>query len=141
MKTNEVAAAAAPAKQKSPMLTALERVVYEHCIETGDTIEEGKYSAGLQAAITTAVWDQLREERIDEKLNLSAVWLRQQLAKERAGVRRPQDEPNQWVGPSSLEHADLKVCIVEGPFKDVVAGTLSPEQAIESARATCPVQD
>lgn len=100
MNTQEIAAAAAPAKQKSPMLTSLEKVVYTHCLETGDTIEEAKVAGYSRSPVVTLadrilveVWDQIRVDRVQEKLELSVAWLKEQLAKERAGVRRPQDEP------------------------------------------------
>lgn len=70
------------APDKSPMLTALEKVVYNFCVETGD--QPGPSVAedpALHRLLVEAIQDQLRVDRIEKKLKGNVVWLQKQLAK------------------------------------------------------------
>ena len=82
---------AAPKKTKL-MLTDLERIVFEKCKQTGDTPQQAlETDEDLRDELLTKM--PFREERIQARLDQEASWLKHQIAKLKAGVREPQDEP------------------------------------------------
>lgn len=86
---------AAPKKEKL-MLTDLERIVFERCLETGDTAKDSlEYDDKLHSSLLVVAYEGLRETRIQARLENDLSWVKQQVAKLRAGVRNPGDEPNE----------------------------------------------
>jgi hypothetical protein len=92
---------------KSPMLTKLERLVYDRCEITGDLPEDAlAFDDVLHKLIVNEVCDGIRVERIATKLDGSAKYLKHQVEKLRAGVRNRCDEPDaDFVNKSLAESA------------------------------------
>lgn len=88
-----VAEAAAPKKTKL-MLTDLERIVEQACIETGDSPAVClEHDEVLAQRIVAFVQGGIRTERIQARLDNNPVWLKDQIRKLKASVRERRDEP------------------------------------------------
>lgn len=88
-----IGAAAAPNRTRL-MLTDDERLVFMRCSESGDTPEEClKFDDDIIEQVMSAFEKKIRLDRIRDRLERDPSWLRQQIAKLRAGVRERTDEP------------------------------------------------
>lgn len=85
----------ASTRAKSPVLTQLEKLVYDRCLETGYTAEEVLQDRVLAQRVLESLREDVRTERVQDKLNLHAGWLRDRLDFERSCVRRPEHEPQE----------------------------------------------
>lgn len=80
-------AAKAAAVVKSPILTRLEKVIFDHLVETGQNVMEGLATdETLDTILINAALLELRQDRIQEKLETNATWLKKQFAKLKAGM-------------------------------------------------------
>lgn len=82
-------------KKTKLMLTNLERVIFDRCSETGDTAEQAlQRDRVLHRQIVDFATKEVRQERVNARLENDNSWLKVQVSKLKAGVREPQDEPN-----------------------------------------------
>ena len=65
----------AATKIKSPILNELEKLVYERCLETGESAEDALADdPGLHRKIVKALEEKVRAPRVQEKLEGRAEW-------------------------------------------------------------------
>lgn len=66
---------AAAVKPKSPILNELEKLVYERCVETGETSEDALADdPALHVKIVRALEEKVRVPRVQQKLEENADW-------------------------------------------------------------------
>jgi hypothetical protein len=65
----------APAKPKSPILSKLEKIVYERCVSTGETAENALADdSTLHSRICTEACAAVKMEKVQRKLEENASW-------------------------------------------------------------------